>query len=123
MSHFAQLDNNDFVIQVNPIEQEIINTGLFGDPASWVQTSFWTHGGVHYGQPDGGTPLRKNYAGIGFKYDRARDAFIPPRDYPSWVLDETTCLWEAPMPKPVDGKPYRWDEPTLAWVEIVVPTP
>lgn len=120
MSHFAQLDQNDVVIRVLVIEQDVINTGAFGEPASFVQTSFNTRGGVHL---LGGTPLRKNYAGIGYKYDRVRDAFIPPQTFPSWNLNETTCQWEAPTPKPLDGKLYRWDEPTLAWVEIVVPTP
>lgn len=117
MSHFAQVDENDFVIQVNSIEQDVINTGLFGDPASFVQTSYNTRGGVH---SLGGTPLRKNFAGIGYKFDRIRDAFIPPQDYPSWILNEFSCLWEAPTPMPADGKPYRWDEATLSWVEITV---
>jgi len=115
MSHFAQLDENDIVVRVEPIEQETIDTGLFGEVSSWVQTSFNTSGGLHL---LGGTPLRKNYAGIGYKYDRVRDAFIPPQDFPSWTLNEDTCLWEAPAPYPVDGARYRWDEPTLSWLEI-----
>lgn len=122
MSTFAKLDANDFVISVLVIEQEMVNTGLFGDPDSFVQTSYNTRGGIHYGQDglsDGGLALRKNYAGIGYKFDRVRDAFIPPKNFPSWVLNEESCLWEAPTPMPTDGKPYRWDEPTLAWVEIV----
>lgn len=122
MSHFAQVDENDIVIQVNPITQEMINTGLFGVPDSWVQTSFNTRGGVHYGQdgqPDGGVALRKNYAGIGYKFDRVRDAFIPPQSFPSWTLNEFSCLWEAPTPMPQDGKFYQWDEPSLSWVENV----
>lgn len=123
MSHFAIIDKNDFVTQVQRITQDVIDTGLFGAPASFVKTSFNTRGGVHYGedgQPslDQSKALRKNYAGIGFKYDRARDAFIPPQDFPSWTLNEDTCLWEPPTPRPLDGLPYRWDEPTLSWVEI-----
>lgn len=123
MSHFVIIDENDFVTQVQRITQDVIDTGLFGAPASFVKTSFNTRGGVHYGedgQPslDQSKALRKNYAGIGFKYDRARDAFIPPQDFPSWTLNEDTCLWESPTPRPLDGLPYRWDEPTLAWIEI-----
>ena len=121
MSHFAQIDDNNIVTQVIVVEQDVINTGLFGDPAKWIQTSYNTHGGVH---ALGGTPLRKNYAGIGFTYDEERDAFIPPKPFASWVLDEETCLWNPPTPMPVvEGKMFVWDEPTTAWVEFVVPTP
>ena len=66
----------------------------------------------------GGTPLRKNYAGVGYSYDRMRDAFIPPKPYPSWTLDEQTCWWVPPVPMPQDGKRYMWDEPSLSWVEV-----
>jgi hypothetical protein len=86
----------------------------------WLQTSYNTHGGVHYGedgQPDNGIPLRKNYAGIGFTYYRFRDAFIPPQPFASWTLNEDTCLWDAPQPYPSDGKHYQWDEGQKAWVE------
>jgi hypothetical protein len=117
MSHFAIIDENDIVTQVIVIEQDVIDTGAFGDPASFVQTSYNTYGGVH---SFGGTPLRKNFAGIGFKFDRVRDAFIPPKQFESWVLDDETCLWEAPVAYPNDGKRYFWDEPTLSWVEIEV---
>ena len=116
MSHFAQIDENNIVTQVIVIEQDVVDTGLFGDPASWIQTSYNTSGGVH---SQGGTPLRKNYAGIGYTYDNTRDAFIPPKPYNSWVLNEDTCLWEAPTPMPNDGKMYGWDEATTSWVEIV----
>ena len=116
MSHFAQIDENNIVTQVIVIEQDVVDTGLFGDPASWIQTSYNTSGGVHL---LGGTPLRKNYAGIGYTYDNTRDAFIPPKPYNSWVLNEDTCLWEAPTPMPNDGKIYNWDEATTSWVEIV----
>ena len=115
MSHFAQIDSNNIVTQVLVIEQEVIDTGLFGEPSSFVQTSYNTYGGVH---KLGGTPLRKNYAGIGYTYDSGRDAFIPPKPYNSWVLNETTCLWDAPVAMPTDEKMYTWDENTTNWVEV-----
>lgn len=124
MSHFAKLDENDVVLEVQRITQEVINTGHFGDPTRFEQTSYNTRGGIYCipntntPDPDQSKALRKNYAGIGFKYDRVRDAFIPPQDFPSWTLNEFSCLWEAPTPMQTDGKPYRWDEATLAWVEI-----
>jgi hypothetical protein len=118
MSHFAQIDENNIVTQVIVIEQDVVDTGLFGDPASWIQTSYNTSGGVH---TLGGTPLRKNYAGIGYTYDSTRDAFIPPKPYNSWILNESTCLYEAPTPMPTDGKIYNWDEETLSWIEIPQP--
>ena len=118
MSHFAQIDENNIVTQVIVIEQDVVDTGLFGDPNSWIQTSYNTSGGVHL---LGGTPLRKNYAGIGYTYDSTRDAFIPPKPFNSWTLNETSCLWEAPIAMPADGKMYRWDEDTTAWVEITMP--
>lgn len=121
MAHFAQVDENNVVVQVLVIEQDVINTGHFGDPASWIQTSYNTRGGVHYGpdnQPDGGVALRKNYAGIGHIYDPVRDAFYAPQPYPSWMLDEDTCWWQPPVPFPTDGKNYAWDEATISWVEV-----
>ena len=114
MSHFAQIDENNIVTRVIVIEQETVDTGLFGDPSSFVQTSYNTRGGVH---TLGGTPLRKNYAGIGYTYDSGRDAFIPPKPYNSWVLNESTCWWDAPVVMPDDGKEYTWNEDTLSWVE------
>jgi hypothetical protein len=115
MSHFAQIDGNNIVTQVLVIEQDVVDTGLFGEPSSFIQTSYNTQGGVH---KLGGTPLRKNYAGIGYTYDRNRDAFIPPKPYNSWVLNESTCLYDAPTPMPTDDKRYSWDENTTSWVEI-----
>lgn len=117
MSHFAQLDENDIVIKVLVIEQDVIDTGLFGDPTSFIQTSYNTRGGVHI---LGGIPLRKNFAGIGFKYNRNLDAFIPPSPFTSWVLNEATCLWEPPIPMPDDEKKYVWDENNLDWIEVIV---
>jgi hypothetical protein len=119
MSHFAQIDENNIVTQVLVIEQDVIDTGMFGDPASWIQTSYNTHGGVH---TLGGTPLRKNYAGIGYTYNASRDAFIPSKPYASWILNEETCLWEAPTPMPVEeGKIFVWNEDTTSWVEFTPP--
>jgi len=115
MSHFAQIDENNIVTRVIVIEQDVVDTGLFGDPNSWIQTSYNTYGGVH---TQGGTPLRKNYAGIGYTYDSIRDAFISPKPYNSWVLNEDSCLYEAPTPMPTDDKIYSWDEDTTSWIEI-----
>ena len=117
MSHFAKIENGT-VTQVIVVEQDVLDTGLFGDPNLWVQTSYNTFGGVHV---LGGTPLRKNYAGLGYTYDNSRDAFIPPTPFASWILNEDTCLWEAPTPMPTDGKQYSWDEATLSWIEIELP--
>ena len=113
MSHFAKVENG-IVTQVIVIEQDVLNTGHWGDPSLWVQTSYNTHGGVH---TNGGTPLRKNFAGIGYTYDRQHDAFYPPRPFNSWVLDESTCLWKAPVDRPTDGK-YTWNEETVSWVAV-----
>jgi len=110
MSHFAKIENG-IVTQVIVAEQDVIDSGLFG--TGWVQTSYNTHGGQH---PEG-RPLRKNYAGVGFTYDATRDAFIPPKPYPSWLLNEDTCWWEAPVAMPTD-KPYRWDEETTSWIDL-----
>ena len=105
MSHFAKVENG-IVTQVIVAEQDVIDSGLFGEPSSWVQTSYNTLGGVHL---LGGTPLRKNY-------DKNRDAFISPKPYNSWTLNEETCLWDAPVPKPTDGQAYYWDEATTSWL-------
>lgn len=121
MAHYAQIDENNVVTQVLVIDQDVINTGLFGDPATFVQTSYNTRGGVHYGpdgNPDGGIALRKNYAGIGFIYDPVRDAFYEPQPWPSWILDEDTCWWQPPVPYPTDGKLYTWHEATTSWTEL-----
>lgn len=118
MSHFAQIDENNIVTNVIVAEQDFIDSGAVGDPSKWIQTSYNTQGGEH---KLGGTPLRKNYAGIGYSYDATKDAFIPPKPYTSWVLDENTCLWGAPVAMPDDGKVYNWDEDTTSWVEVVIP--
>jgi hypothetical protein len=113
MSHFAKVIDG-IVTEVLVIEQDVIDTGLFGDPALWVQTSYNTYGGQH---PEG-RPLRKNYAGVGYTYDAERDAFIPPQPFASWTLNEDTCLWECPTAYPDDGNVYIWDEDTLSWAEV-----
>ena len=112
MSHFAKVENG-VVTQVIVAEKDVIDSGLFG--TGWVQTSYNTSGGQH---PEG-RPLRKNYAGIGYTYDAERDAFIPPKPFASWSLNEDTCLWDAPTTMPQDGKRYDWDEATTSWVEQV----
>ena len=118
MAHFAKIENG-VVTQVIVIDKETLDLGHWGNPASWVQTSYNTQGGKHL---LGGTPLRKNYAGIGFTYDANRDAFLPPRPFASWVLDEETCLWNAPTPMPVEeGKMFQWNEDSKSWVEFVLP--
>ena len=123
MSHFAKLDENNVVIFVTVGRQE--DDGLEAELTArtgdvYKQTSYNTRGGVHYtdGEPsaDQSKALRFNYAGIGFSYDETRDAFIPPQPYPSWVLDEATCWWVAPVPYPTDGADYVWDEQAGDWV-------
>lgn len=111
MAHFAKV-NNGIVEQVIVAEPEFFDTFVDSSPGQWIQTSYNTHGGVH---ANGGTPLRKNYAGIGYSYDAQRDAFIPPKPYASWLLNEDTCLWSAPVAMPTDGGSYRWNEVTQAW--------
>jgi hypothetical protein len=114
MAHFAKVVDG-LVTQVIVAEPEFFDTFVDSSPGTWIQTSYNTHGGVH---ANGNTPLRKNYAGIGFTYDAGRDAFIPPKPYSKWVLNETTCLWDAPTQMPNDGKEYRWDNDAGNWVEV-----
>jgi hypothetical protein len=122
MAHFAEIDAEGTVLRVLVVAdaqedrgQEFLADDL-GLGGTWKKTSYNTVGGVH---SNGGTPYRKNYAGIGFKYDNALDAFIPPKPYASWDLNEDTCLWEAPTPMPVEeGKFFTWDEDTTSWKEV-----
>ena len=127
MSHFAKLDENNVVTFVTVGRQE--DDGLEAELTArtgdvYKQTSYNTRGGVHYnsetGEPseDQSKALRFNYAGIGFTYDEERDAFIPPKPFESWVLNEDTCLWEAPVAYPEDGNAYTWDEESGAWVVV-----
>jgi hypothetical protein len=96
-------------------EPEFFQTFVDSSPGEWIQTSYNTLGGEH---KLGGTPLRKNYAGVGFTYDRTLDAFIPPKPFDSWELNEDTCLWQAPVPMPDNGKLYTWNETTTSWDEV-----
>jgi hypothetical protein len=120
MAHYAKVQNG-LVTKVIVAEAEFFDTFIDSSPGEWIQTSYNTYGGVHYNpetkEPsvDQSKALRKNYAAIGYTYDSIRDAFILPKPYASWVLDEETCLWNAPIPKP-EGD-YRWNENTLSWVE------
>jgi hypothetical protein len=105
MSHFAEIDNDNIVQRVIVAEQDFINSGAVGDSFRWVQTSYNNN-------------FRKNYAGKGYTYDKTRDAFISPQPFPSWLLNEDTCQWDAPTPMPDDGKMYDWDEDTTSWVIV-----
>ena len=124
MGHFAKVIDG-IVTQVIVAEPEFFDTFVDSSPGQWLQTSYNTRGGVHY-QPDSDQPsadqskaLRKNYAGVGYSYDATKDAFVPPQPFASWVLDDTTCLWNAPVAYPADGKQYVWDEATTSWKEVV----
>ena len=123
MGYWAKISDDNSVAEVLVANDDMgdwLHDTLGG---VWVQTSYNTRGGVHYtnGEPseDQTKALRFNYAGIGFTYDEARDAFIPPKPFESWVLDEATCLWEAPIPYPEDGESYTWDESLGDWVEVI----
>jgi len=121
MAHFAKIGKGSKVEEVLVVSNDVATTeqagvdflnNLYGTNDIWKQTSYNTKGGIHL---TGGTPFRKNYAGIGYKYDQTRDAFIPPKPFPSWTLNETTCLWEAPVVKPNDGQSYDWNETNQTW--------
>jgi hypothetical protein len=119
MAHYAELNHENIVIRVIPGPDEIEKSGmeqlyLMQTGNIWKRTSYNTIGGQH---PEG-KPFRKNYAGIGYKYDAQRDAFIPPQPFPSWTLNEDTCLWDAPVAMPTDGQIYGWDEATISWVAL-----
>jgi hypothetical protein len=116
MAHYAKVENN---LVTDVIVADAAFIAALPNPELWLQTSYNTRGGIHYGpngQPDGGDALRKNYAGIGYTYDPVLDAFIPPQPYPSWLLSTETCWWEPPVSYPTDGKDYVWNETTMSWV-------
>lgn len=113
MAHYAKVRDGK-VIEVIVAEQDFIDNMVDTSPGKWIQTSYNTYGGAHR---NGGTPLRKNYAGIGFTYDKTLDAFIPPKPFDSWTLNEDTCLWEAPVALPSDAETvyYEWNEEAQSW--------
>ena len=125
MGHFAKVSNG-IVTRVIVAEADFFNNFVDDSPGKWIQTSYNTRGGVHY-QPNTNEPsedqskaLRKNYAGIGYTYDATRDAFIPPKPFNSWTLNEDTCLWDSPVAYPEDGKLYKWNEEILNWEEVII---
>ena len=106
MSHFAKIDSNNIVTDIIVSEKDFINSGKVGDEFLWVQTSYNNN-------------FRKQFAGVGYTYDSGRDAFIAPKPFSSWTLNESTCRWQAPVTYPDDGKSYDWNEGTTNWVEVV----
>jgi hypothetical protein len=114
MAHFAKVLNG-IVEKVIVAEPEFFETFVDNSPGNWIQTSYNTYGNEH---KLGGTPLRGNYAGVGYVYDSVNDVFYAQQPFPSWSLNESTWLWNPPVAMPTDGKPYRWDEPTTSWVEV-----
>ena len=115
MSHFAKVTDGK-VTQVIVAEQEFFDTFVDSSPGTWLQTSYNTHGNQH---PEG-RPLRGNYAGIGYNYDATNDVFYAPQPFPSWILNNTTWLWEAPVAMPTDGKQYKWNESITNWEEVTL---
>ena len=114
MAHWAKVENG-IVVQVNVVEDEFLNANPDRYTGTWIKTSYNTYGGVH---SLGGTPLNKNYAGIGYSWDGV--GFAAPQPFTSWILNQDSYLWEAPTPMPLDGKYYYWDEATLSWIETVI---
>lgn len=119
MAHFAKLDSNNVVTEVIVVHNnELLDNGVESEAKgiAFCQSLF----GGNWKQTSYNATMRKHFAGIGFTYDQGLDAFIPPKPYNSWVLNTTTCVWEAPIPMPTDGKVYSWDEATTSWVEVQV---
>jgi len=121
MGHYAKVVDN-IVTKVIVAEADYFDTFVDTSAGKWIQTSYNTYGGKHYNpetkEEDDGTPLRKNFAGVGYTYDAEKDAFIPRKPFQSWVLNEDTCLWEAPIPYPDDGLDYIWNESITNWTEV-----
>jgi len=124
MAHFAKLNSDNIVLTIEVVSDDIATTeqagveflqNLYNDKATWKQTSYNTYGGVHSLD---GTPFRKNFAGVGYTYDETKNAFISPKPFNSWSLNETTCLWEAPVAYPDDNKEYELNEDTTSWDEV-----
>jgi len=130
MAHFAEIDSNNKVVRVLVVSNEDSSNGqeflanTLGLGGKWVQTSYNTRGGVHYGddgKPDNGVALRGNYAGVGYTYDADKDAFYAPQPFASWNLNTSTFTWEAPVAMPTDGKSYSWNEDKKSWDLISTP--
>lgn len=123
MAHFAKLDDQNFVIDVNVVNNDTIDNLSFpeSEPVGVEFLTQWSGGYTHWKQTSYNANFRKNYAGIGYTYDAALDAFIPPKPYPSWTLDNATVDWVAPVPQPTNGKRYSWDEFSQSWIEAQVP--
>ena len=122
MSYFAKV-LDEKVIQVIKAEENFFTTFVDTTPGTWIQTSYNTRGGIHYGQdgnPDGGIALRGNYAGIGYTYDHINDVFFAPQPYQSWTISKSTWEWQPPIPYPNDEKSYIWDETKIAWKEVFI---
>jgi hypothetical protein len=124
MAHFANLDENDTVINVIVVDKECVEAGKFGDPYYWKETDMFTANGLHrdeFGNPDGGIPLRGNYASIGGKYDRENDVFYDAQPYPSWTISGPEWRWMPPVPKPPrsDTMVNVWNESTLSWDQVI----
>jgi len=123
MAHFAEIDQNNVVVRVLVVDDlheadgHNFLSNTLGLGGTWVKTSYNTVAGEHL---LGGTAFRKNFAGVGFTYDLDRDAFLPPKPFESWIINDETCLWEAPVAPPTNDKPYSWNEADLKWVEITV---
>jgi hypothetical protein len=120
MAHFAKLDDNNIVVGVNVVNNEDIQYLEFPD-SEVIGIQFlndWAGQVLNWKQTSYSASFRKNYAGVGYSYDQQRDAFIPPKPYASWILNEDTCVWDAPVPMPLDDKIYMWDEETISWKEV-----
>ena len=120
MAHFAKLDQNNDVTEIHVVNNiELLSPN--GNESEILGIAFlirWSGGYSNWKQTSYNAKIRKNYAGVGYKYDSARDAFIPPQPFPSWTLNESTCLWDAPIAMPTDGQPYQWDETSTNWVLV-----
>jgi len=119
MAHFAKLDENNVVLEVLVVHNnELLQDGVESEAKGIQFLIDWSGGYTNWKQTSYNGNIRKNYAGIGYTYDATRDAFIPPQPFPSWVLNEDTCLWDAPTPYPTDGQFYQWDESVTNWVAV-----
>jgi len=119
MAHFAKLDENNVVLEVNVVNNnDLLQDGVESEAKGIQFLVDWSGGYTNWKQTSYNGKIRKNFAGVGYTYDAQRDAFIPPQPFPSWGLNESTCLWDAPTPMPNNGQRYYWDEPTTSWVVI-----